>query len=71
MARRRLSGASAPLELALRCLEGGEEDGPIDIAVGALWCIEVAAIIILLGAQVIAELQAGDDGDDHAGEVKI
>jgi YihY family inner membrane protein len=45
--------------------------GPIAIAVGALLCIEVAAIIILLGAQVIAELQAGDDGDDHAGEVNI
>jgi YihY family inner membrane protein len=45
--------------------------GPIAIAVGALLCIEVAAIIILLGAQVIAELQAGDDGDDHAGELNI
>jgi len=45
--------------------------GPIAIAVGALLCIEVAAIIILLGAQVIAELQAGSDGDDHAGEVII
>jgi YihY family inner membrane protein len=45
--------------------------GPIAIAVGALLCIEVAAIIILLGAQVIAELQAGREGDGHAGEVKI
>ncbi|NJC87224.1 MAG: YihY/virulence factor BrkB family protein [Desulfuromonas sp.] len=45
--------------------------GPIAIAVGALLCIEVAAIIILLGAQVIAELQAGSDGDDHAGEVNM
>lgn len=45
--------------------------GPIAIAVGALLCIEVAAIIILLGAQVIAELQAGTEGDDHAGEVNI
>lgn len=45
--------------------------GPIAIAVGALLCIEVAAIIILLGAQVIAELQAGRDGDAHAGEVQI
>lgn len=45
--------------------------GPIGIAVGALLCVEVAAIIILLGAQVIAELQAGAEGDDHAGEVKI
>ena len=45
--------------------------GPIGIAVGALLCVEVAAIIILLGAQVIAELQAGVDGDDHAGEVNM
>lgn len=45
--------------------------GPIAIAVGALLCIEVAAIIILLGAQVIAELQAGRDGDPHAGEVEM
>lgn len=45
--------------------------GPIGIAVGALLCVEVAAIIILLGAQVIAELQAGRDGDSHAGEVAM
>jgi YihY family inner membrane protein len=45
--------------------------GPIAIAVGALLCVEVAAIIILLGAQVIAELQAGLDGDTHAGEVEM
>jgi YihY family inner membrane protein len=45
--------------------------GPIAIAVGALLFIEVAAIIILLGAQVIAELQAGREGDTHAGEVQI
>ncbi len=45
--------------------------GPIGIAVGALLCVEVAAIIILLGAQVIAELQAGRDGDTHAGEVSM
>jgi YihY family inner membrane protein len=45
--------------------------GPIAIAVGALLFIEVAAIIILLGAQVIAELQAGSDGDDHAGELNV
>lgn len=45
--------------------------GPIGIAVGALLCVEVAAIIILLGAQVIAELQAGAEGDDHAGEVNM
>lgn len=45
--------------------------GPIAIAVGALLCIEVAAIIILLGAQVIAELQAGRDGDRRAGEVEM
>jgi YihY family inner membrane protein len=45
--------------------------GPIGIAVGALLCVEVAAIIILLGAQVIAELQAGRDGDTHAGEVAM
>lgn len=45
--------------------------GPIAIAVGALLSVEVAAIIILLGAQVIAELQAGRDGDSHAGEVAI
>jgi len=45
--------------------------GPIAIAVGALLCIEVASIIILLGAQVIAELQAGREGDTHAGEVNI
>jgi YihY family inner membrane protein len=45
--------------------------GPIAIAVGALLCVEVAAIIILLGAQVIAELHAGDEGDEHAGEVEI
>lgn len=32
--------------------------GPIAIAVSALLCVEVAAIIILLGAQVIAELVA-------------
>ena len=45
--------------------------GPIAIAVGALLCIEVASIIILLGAQVIAELQAGSEGDGHAGEVNM
>lgn len=45
--------------------------GQIAIVVGALLCFEVAAIIILLGAQVIAELQAGSDGDDHAGEVNM
>lgn len=45
--------------------------GPIAIAVGALLCVEVAAIIILLGAQVIAELHAGDEGDEHAGEVEV
>jgi YihY family inner membrane protein len=45
--------------------------GPIAIAVGALLCVEVAAIIILLGAQVIAELHAGEEGDEHAGEVEI
>lgn len=45
--------------------------GPIAIAVGALLCVEVAAIIILLGAQVIAELVAGRDGDEHAGEVEM
>ena len=45
--------------------------GPIGIAVGALLCVEVAAIIILLGAQVIAELQAGRDGDTHAGELSM
>lgn len=36
--------------------------GPIAIAVSALLCVEVAAIIILLGAQVIAELVARRDG---------
>jgi YihY family inner membrane protein len=45
--------------------------GPIAIAVGALLCVEVAAIIILLGAQVIAELHAGEEGDEHAGEVEM
>lgn len=45
--------------------------GPIAIAVGALLCVEVAAIIILLGAQVIAELHAGREGDSRAGEVNI
>jgi YihY family inner membrane protein len=45
--------------------------GPIAIAVGALLCVEVGAIILLLGAQVIAELQAGRDGDTHAGEVEM
>lgn len=39
--------------------------GPIAVIVGALLCVEVAAIIILLGAQVIAELQ-GDAGDTAA-----
>jgi YihY family inner membrane protein len=45
--------------------------GQIAIAVGALLCVEVAAIIILLGAQVIAELHAGEEGDEHAGEVEM
>jgi YihY family inner membrane protein len=45
--------------------------GQIAIAVGALLCVEVAAIIILLGAQVIAELHSGDEGDEHAGEVEM
>jgi len=45
--------------------------GPIAIAVGALLSVEVGAIILLLGAQVIAELQAGRDGDVHAGEVEM
>jgi YihY family inner membrane protein len=45
--------------------------GPLGFVVGALLCVEVAAIIILLGAQVIAELQAGRDGDTHAGEVAM
>lgn len=35
--------------------------GPIAIAVAALLCIEVAAIIVLLGAQVIAELVIDED----------
>jgi YihY family inner membrane protein len=45
--------------------------GSIAIAVGALLCVEVGAIILLLGAQVIAELQAGREGDTHAGEVEM
>jgi YihY family inner membrane protein len=45
--------------------------GPIAIAVGALLSVEVAAIIILVGAQVIAELQAGRDGDPLAGEIEM
>ncbi len=45
--------------------------GSIAIAVGALLCVEVAAIILLLGAQVIAELHAGRGGDAHAGEVEM
>jgi YihY family inner membrane protein len=45
--------------------------GSVAIAVGALLCVEVGAIILLLGAQVIAELQAGRDGDLHAGEVEM
>lgn len=45
--------------------------GPIAIAVGALLCVEVGAIILLLGAQVIAELQAGREGDTRAGEVEM
>ncbi|HAD04583.1 MAG TPA: ribonuclease R [Desulfuromonas sp.] len=36
--------------------------GPIAIVIGALLSVEVAAIIILLGAQVIAELVADRDG---------
>jgi hypothetical protein len=36
-----------------------------------LLSVEVGAIILLLGAQVIAELQAGRDGDIHAGEVEM
>ena len=42
--------------------------GPIAIIVGALLCVEVAAIIILLGAQVIAELQVGREGEGGTGE---
>ena len=45
--------------------------GPIAITVGALLFVEFAAIIVLLGAQVIAELQAGEEGDEHAGEVSM
>jgi YihY family inner membrane protein len=45
--------------------------GPIAVVIGALLCVEVAAIIILLGAQVIAELQAGREGDTHAGELSL
>lgn len=39
--------------------------GPIAVVVGALLCVEVAAIILLLGAQVIAELQ-GESGHTAA-----
>lgn len=39
--------------------------GPIAVVIGALLCVEVAAIIILLGAQVIADLQ---DRADRAAE---
>lgn len=45
--------------------------GSIAIAVGALLCVEVGAIILLLGAQVIAEFQAGRGGDAHAGDVEL
>jgi len=45
--------------------------GSVAIAVGALLCVEVGAIILLLGAQVIAELHAGREGDVHAGEVEM
>jgi len=40
--------------------------GPIAIVVGALLCVEVAAIIILLGAQVIADLQHGSGSATEA-----